>query len=393
MRQIISYIFLCSILLNAENITLNELLAQSVQIEQLENIIDKKGEAMKSKTLANTATSPLNYQQNLLRSQSKLESGYEHQLGFSKEIKLGNVQSLEREQSALNNEAILIDNQQSIVTLSNQIKNRYHDYCLEKTYLSSYRERVERFGVLYAKKERAFQEGEISKTELVQIALEKEKLEGQLNQLRETLSHSKKYLLSLGDFSQNSTFSCDDLSLIEKPNVSDNDALALTAQAYEKRMESVQKGLQRYGKTFDTVELSAGYLKELNRDVYNIGISIPLNFSSKKYEYERASLMQHASAIALEKEQLLGAKLREIDYLKAKLLQNYHAILLEQKLIHSHNNRLLPMINKSYRYGESTVVEYLLAQQSINHLEEKLLEEKKAYYRSFFNLLTLQEKQ
>ncbi|HHS91861.1 MAG TPA: hypothetical protein ENK82_00795, partial [Campylobacterales bacterium] len=226
-----------------------------------------------------------------------------------------------------------------------------------------------------------------------QIALEKEKLEGQLNQLRQTLSHSKKYLLSLGDFSQNSTFSCDDLSLIEKPNVSDNDALALTAQAYDKRMASVQKGLQRYGKTFDTVELSAGYLKELNRDVYNIGISIPLNFSSKKYEYERAFLMQHASAIALEKEQLLGAKLREIDYLKAKLLQNYHAILLEQKLIDSHNNRLLPMINKSYRYGESTVVEYLLAQQSINHLEEKLLEEKKAYYRSFFNLLTLQEKQ
>jgi outer membrane protein TolC len=367
-------------------------LEQSQQVQQIEEIIGKRAESMRSKTLANIETAPLTYSQRLLRSQSKIESGFEHEFSFSKEIKLGNVQSLEREQSELKNQANVIESQQSIVSVRNQIKNSYHQYCLEKLYSSTYEERFERVSLLYSKKQRAFEEGEISKTELMQIALEKEQLQGELEQFNQRVQYDRNYLFSLSNLSQEESFSCSDLYPIQESLVSDNDELTLSTQSYEKRIASVKKGLERYGKEFDSIELSGVYLRELGRDLYSIGVSVPLNFSSKKYEYERASLMQQSSALSLEKEQLVSSKRREIARLNSKLTQSYQAIALEEALIESHKEKLIPLIDKSYHYGESSVVEYLLAQQSMSRLEEKLLEEKRAYYRTLFSLLTIQEK-
>jgi len=385
-------ILLCSTLTWAESINLESLLEQSQQVQQIENIIGKRAEAMRSKTLANIETAPLTYSQTLSRSQSKIESGFEHEFSFSKEIKLGNVTSLEREQSELKNQANVIESLQTIVNVRNQIKNSYHQYCLEKRYSSTYEERFERVSLLYSKKQRAFEEGEISKTELMQIELEKERLQGELEQFNQRVQDDKNYLLSLSNLSQEESFSCRDLYPIQESLVSDNDELTLSTQSYEKRIASVQKGLERYGKEFDSIEISSGYVRELGRDVYSVGISVPLNFSSKKYEYERASLMQQSSALSLEKEQLVSSKRREIARLNSKLVQTYQAITLEETLIESHKNKLIPLIDKSYHYGESSVVEYLLAQQSMSRLEEKLLEEKRAYYRTLFSLLTIQEK-
>jgi len=385
-------ILLCSTLTWAESINLESLLEQSQQVQQIENIIGKRAEAMRSKTLANIETAPLTYSQTLSRSQSKIESGFEHQFSFSKEIKLGNVTSLEKEESELKNQANVIESLQTIVNVRNQIKNSYHQYCLEKRYSSNYEERFERVSLLYSKKQRAFEEGEISKTELMQIALEKERLQGELEQFNQRLEDDKNYLRSLSNLSQEVSFSCSDLYPIQESLISDNDELTLSTQSYEKRIASVQKGLERYGKEFDSIEISSGYVRELGRDVYSVGISVPLNLSSKKYEYERASLMQQSSALSLEKEQLVSSKRREIARLNSKLVQTYQAITLEETLIESHKEKLIPLIDKSYHYGESSVVEYLLAQQSMSRLEEKLLEEKRAYYRTLFSLLTIQEK-
>jgi len=385
-------ILLCSTLTWAESINLESLLEQSQQVQQIEEIIGKRAEAMRSKTVANIETAPLTYSQTLSRSQSKIESGFEHEFSFSKKIKLGNIPSLEKEQSELKTQANVIESQQSIVSVRNHIKNSYHQYCLEKLYSSTYEERFERVSLLYSKKQRAFEEGEISKTELMQIELEKERLQGELEQFNQRVEDDKNYLRSLSNLSQEVSFSCRNLYPIQESLVSDNDDLTLSTQSYEKRIASVQKGLERYGKEFDSIEISSGYVRELGRDVYSVGISVPLNLSSKKYEYERASLMQQSSALSLEKEQLVSSKRREIARLNAKLLQTYQAITLEETLIESHKEKLIPLIDKSYHYGESSVVEYLLAQQSMSRLEEKLLEEKRAYYRTLFSLLTIQEK-
>jgi outer membrane protein TolC len=376
----------------ASSVTLNELLENAQQPQQIQKAIESDALAMESKNLANTQTTPLTFEHGLSRSSSKIMSGFEHEIGFSKELKLGNIQKLEQQQTRLNNEAQSIEQEKYLITLSNRLKNSYHQYCLDSNYVHAFQEKYRRFSLLHSKKKTAYKHDEIAKTELLQLALEKNKLHNELENFHQKVEDEKHQILALAGFSEGDFISCQEVYPIAEQVIFDNTHLALTQKAFEKRIESRQVGLKRHSYKVESVELSMGYLKELERDVYTISVSVPLTLSSRKSEYERASLMHEASALSFQNEQVVAQKEYEVKTLQKKLRRNFQAIQSTQNSIEEYTNSLLPLMKKSYDYGESSVTEYLLSQQQLSQQEEKLLEEKKGYYQTLFTLYQISEK-
>jgi outer membrane protein TolC len=391
MRRIIAFTLLTQLSL-ASTIGLEQLLENAQQPQQIEKMIEHEFNALESKSLADTQASPLTLNHTLFRSVSSIQSGFEQEIGLSKEFKLGNVQELEQKANRLNNEAMKIEKEKLLVSFSNRLKNAYHQYCLDATYAISLQEKYESFTLLYEKKKKAYAEDEIAKTELLQIELEKHTLEGQLNNFLKQVEDEKQQLLLYSSFSEQEHVSCQELYPLAWDFMIDDSSFELTNTAYNKRIQSTQTALKRQSKKIDSIEISTGYLRELERDVYGIGISVPLNFSSNKSEYERVALMQHSSALSIEYEQALIEKKYDITKLQAKLSRTYQAILNTQENIDAFNEKLLPLMKKSYKYGESSVVEYLLSQQQLKVKEEALLAQKKGYYETLFTLYNISEK-
>ncbi len=390
MRSIIPLALLTQLSL-ASTIGLEQLLENAQQPQQIQKMIEHEFNALESKSLANTQASPLTVNHTLFRSVSSIQSGFEQEVGLSKEFKLGNVQELEQKANRLNNEASKIEKEKLLVSFSNRLKNAYHQYCLDDEYSLSLEEKYASFSLLYEKKKKAYLQDEIAKTELLQIELEKETLNGQLNNFLKQVEDEKQHLLLYSSFSEQDHVSCSELYPLTLDFIDDN-SFELTNTAYNKRIQSTQTALKRQSKKIDSIEISTGYLRELGRDVYGVGISVPLNFSSNKSEYERAALMQHSSALSIENEQALMEKKYEVAKLQAKLRRNYQAILNTQENIDAFNQKLLPLMKKSYKYGESSVVEYLLSQQQLRVKEEALLAQKKGYYETLFTLYNISEK-
>jgi outer membrane protein TolC len=358
----------------------------------MQRAIEMQSMAMESQNLADSQLEPLTYNQSLSRSTSTALSGFEHEFGFSKELKLGNLQEIEQRQRRLNNEASTLEQKQYIVELKNRVKNSYHQYCLNRDYKETFQNKVTQFNELYSKKEKAYKEDEIAKTELLQIELEKNRLENELVRFNQQVEDEKDALLTLTNFDNREQFSCQDLLPLTLKIDIESSGFPITEEAYSKRIESTQVGLKRYENKIDTIEVSAGYLRELERDVYTIGISIPLNSSSRQQEYERASLMHHSSALTLQNETLVLAKEQQRKALIREVKRTYQAVTAQEETINSFKSRLLPLVEKSYKYGESSVVEYLLSQQQLNQLQEQLLEKKRGYYEKLFTLYTISEK-
>jgi hypothetical protein len=376
----------------AEMIGLEVLLESAKQPKQIEKMIVHKFHALESKSLADVQTSPLTYSQSLSASISPMESGLEFEVGFSKELKLESISELELKANRLENEASSVEEAKLLVNFSNRLKNSYHQYCLNRQFLKAYEDKYERFSQLYEKKNRAYEEDEISKIELFQIELEKDKLANKRDNFLQQVEDERKELLSFTSLGEDHRISCYEMYPIAPSSLDEKNYFLLTKQAYHKRIESTQTALKRHSGGVDTFELSTGYVRELDRDVYTIGISVPLTFSSKRFEYERASLMEHSSALSVENEQKIENKKYEIKHLKSKLHRIYKDILNEEENMLSFENKLLPLMKKSYDYGESTVMEYLLGQQQMSSKETALLEKKKEYYQTLFTLYNISEK-
>jgi outer membrane protein TolC len=376
----------------AETIGLEALLENAQQPKQIEKMIEHKFNALESKSLANTQSTPLTFNPSLSRSVSSIESGFEYEIGFSKELKLGNIKALEKTADRLNNEAQSVEQKKLLVGFSNRLKNAYHQYCLDQEYVHTFQKKYERFTLLYDKKKKAYAEDEIAKTELLQIELEKNSLKNKLYSFSQQVEDKRQSLLALSSFGQEERISCQEIYPLSATFHSENNHFELTQKAYEKRLHSTQVSLKRHSKKIDTIEVSTAYLRELERDVYTIGVSIPLNFSSRKSEYERASLMHKSSALSSQNEQFLAQRSYEIHQLEARLQRAYDAIVNQEENIKDFKNKLLPLMQKSYEYGESSVIEYLLSQQQLSGKETILLEKKKDYYETLFTLYNLSEK-
>lgn len=376
---------------SASVVTLSDLIQNVEQKELLSQRITQEGFALESKNLADTEIDPLTFNQSLSRANGIGISGYQHEISFSKNFKLGNIQGLEQQQNRLNNEAYLLEQEKYLLTFDSRLGNLYHQYCLGSAYVNSFEETVANFSQLYAKKQRAYEQDEIAKTELLQLEFEKNKLQMDLDNLRQKEQNNKKQLLSLTSLNANDTLSCQDIYPIQAEVHLSSDAFKLSQEAYNKRIASTQVGLKRYSQKLESIEVSMGYANELDLNIYTIGVSIPLNLSTRKSEYERAALMHQSSALSFQNEQYLANKKSQINALEATLKEKFLNIEAQKQNINYYATSVLPLMKKSYEYGESSVIEYLLSQQKLTTLQQELLAKEKAYYQTLFQLYSMSE--
>lgn len=388
-------ILLFTIIINiacAVTVDLESILSSNSQKDRVEKMLEENYISNKIEGVADSQTSPLLFNSTLYHSDFKpLLSKFEYEIGFSKELKLGNVQELEEKSSLLNSEATKIEGEKRLIELDNQIKNIYNQYCLEREYLSSFSLNYNEFDELYQKKNKSYQLGEISRLELLKIELKKDELSSRIDNFSKIVEDKKRVLLSLGNFNVEDSLSCLDMTPIDGV-IEDIEEFSLTNSSYEKRVESSQVELNRYSKNIDSIEISTSYTKEIDRDLYSVGVSIPLNMSSKKYEYKKASIMHKISAVEHQKELFIEQSRLKIEELKLELKRIYNYINRLEQNIQKYNNSLLPLERKSYNYGESSIVEYILAKQNIINYKEQLLDKKREYYNLLFRAYILMEK-
>lgn len=318
---------------------------------------------------------------------------YEYGLGLSKVISLNNRQDLERSLLGLKDEAQMIEADKSILNFRNGMKNLYHQHCLDHKNYKSVKKNYEDFVKLYEKKQKAYEYQEISKAELMQLEIEKNRLHASLERIKMTQRISKQKLFGLGQVphAKKTKLTCTDMYVLREKVSLGKAVFSLSKEAQAKRHQSTEVALKRHSIAVDSIHLSLQYDQEIDIDKYSVGFSLPLNFSSKKSEHARASAMYESSALSLAYEHKMLEKNIQLKTLKSVLQSTAKMILsLEDNLL-AYEEKLLPLMKRSYDMGETTVIEYLLNRQNYRQLKQELFATQKSYYHTLFSLYTLSE--
>jgi len=391
------YIIIVSMLIElgyANAITLEQILTSSKKHNKFIKSLDQKSIAQEAKNQADTASDPIElFTTGTKAYPTNAPNDYEYAAGISKKILLDNIQAKEQLITRLNNQAGQIEEEIEILNFHQAIKNLYHQHCVDFDDYQSFIQNYKDFEKLYSKKEKAYNYQEISKTELMQLAIEKNRLFAQLQQskMRQERSRESLLLQSHLDATSKSQLSCNDTYPIQEDIKYSKEQFILTKEAYKKRISSTKNAIQRYSTVIDSIDLSVQYDKEIDIEKYSIGVSIPLNFTSKRSESERVAAMHQEQAISLKHEEEIHQKKGQIVQLKAKLQSKAIMIGSIKKDLQSYKNELLPLIKKSYDLGESSVIEYLLNRQKYYQLKQELFTTQREYYQTLFTLYSVIE--
>ena len=393
MKLIILFVLLIQ-LSQGSTLTLKTLLASVDNNNVLTQAIDAERLHLKARNLADTASDPMDLYGTGTRAYPDFgESDYEYSVGLSKTLPWGNTQEKDQTIIRLNNEAYFLEEGKKILNFKNGLKNLYHQYCLDYKNYKSVKENYQDFAVLYKKKQKAYKYKEISKSELMQLELSKNRLFAELQKMKmiQKRSKHKLFILSGMKHTDKTVLSCRDMYPIRENVKLKEHTFQLTRQAHQKRLQSTQVALERHSKALDSITLSAQYDQEIDIDRYSIGVSIPLSFTSKKSEQERAAAMHQNSTLDFQYEQTMIEKKSILLELRSTLKGNALMIKSLKKNLNDYSKNLLPLIKKSYDLGESSVIEYLLNRQNYNQMKQELFSTQKAYYHTLFRLYTLSE--
>ncbi len=387
-----SLIVVCAVgVLHASNLSLQSLLDEAAKHSDLSKAIEQETLSLAAKRKADTATDPLAlYLQGTRAYPDGARSGNEYAVGASKTFKFSSVRESELSMLRLSNEADLLEGKRSILNFRNGLKRLYHQHCLDKQNYRAFKKSYDDFMKLYEKKQKAYRYQEISKTELLQLETEKNKLYATLVSLDMEQEMSRVTLSTLSNVPESSYYTCNDLYPI-RSSVALPEHFALTKEAYIKRMQSAKEAVHRYSQGIDSVNVSAQYTNEIDTDRYSIGVSIPLNFGSEKYEQERAAAMYRHSAVEHRLHQILKQKRSQLMQLKAMLKSQAFMVNALTKNYKKYKQKVLPLIQRSYVLGEVSVIEFLLGRQKLYQLQEEIFQTKKAYYNTLFNLYSVNE--
>jgi len=378
----------------ASTLTLNTLLRTASEHNALSKALDQNTLATRSQSLADTADDPYElYGEGTKAIPHAGKQGYEYAVGISKNIKLGNIQTQERDIANLQSEATRLEGQKRLINFKNSLKNIYHQHCIDVQKYRSMKQSYADLLKLYKKKQKAYNYQEVSKIELMQLQGEKNTLFTQLEELKmmQNISKQKVLMLSSANTTKHTQLSCRDMYPI-RDKVSLGKRFTLSKEAKYKRIQSAQKSLKRYSHAFESISVSGQYGKELDTDRYTIGVSLPLNFSSSKNEHAKAAAMYKASAIEYGYEQNIKEKKALLSELQSQLATQARMSKALSKNYRTYKKKLIPLVKKSYDLGEISVIEYLLNRQKLYTLNQEVYASKKAYYNTLFRLYTLSEK-
>jgi len=374
--------------------TLDKILRSAAKNNTLDKALQQQSLALEAKNKANTAYEPMELFGEGSRANPIIGgSGNEYAVGVSKKFMFGNIQDQEQKMTRLSNQATLLEEEKNILNFKNGLKNIYHQHCLDVQNYRSFDQSYQAFKKLYKKKQKAYKYQEISKTELMQLEIEKNSLYAQLQEIKMQQNISKQNLLMLSKvpYTGSSRLSCHDMYPI-RTHVKLGSTFQLSEEAYEKRVQSTQEAVNRYSHDVDSIDLSAQYTNELGVNKYTVGFSIPLNFTSERSEEERAAAMYQHSAISYKHEQTMTEKKSLLVQMRSRLKGNALMVKTLMGNYRNYKKNLLPLIQKSYDLGETSVIEYLLNRQRSYQLRQEIYATKKAYYNTLFKLYTLSEK-
>lgn len=374
--------------------TLDKILRSAAKHNTLDKALEQQSLALEAKNKANTAYEPLALFGEGSRANPIIGgSGNEYVVGVSKKIILGNIRDQEQKMARLSNQAYLLEEEKNILNFKNGLKNIYHQHCLDRQNYKSFDQNYQAFKKLYRKKQKAYKYQEISKTELMQLEIEKNTLYAELQDIKmqKDISKQNLFMLSKVPYTDAARLSCKDMYPI-RTHVKLGSTFQLSNEAYEKRIQSTQEALNRYSHEVDSIDLSAQYTNELDVDKYTIGFSLPLNFTSEKSEKERAAAMYQNSAISYKHEQDMTEKRSLLIQMRSQLKGNALMVKTLMGNYRNYQKNLLPLIQKSYDLGETSVIEYLLNRQRSYQLRQEIYATKKAYYNTLFKLYTISEK-
>ena len=393
MKHIILFLLLIQ-LAEASTLTLKKVLASANNNNTLTQAIDQERLFLEARNLADTSLDPMELFGTGTRAYPKDgRNDYEYSVGLSKKLTWGDTKEEDQTIIRLNNEAYLLEEDKKILNFKNGLKSLYHQHCLDYKNYKSFKQNYQDFAKLYKKKQKAYKYQEISKAELMQLEIEKNKLYAQLQEIEMIQKISKQKLFILGriNHSAKTALSCSDMYPIRENVKLKENRFQLSKKAYQKRIQSTQVALDRHSKVLDSISLAIQYDKEIDIDKYTIGVSIPLLFSTNRSEQERAAALYKNSAIGFYHEQTMLEKKSMFSELKSTLKSNALMIRSLKNNLYNYKKSLLPLIKKSYDLGESSVIEYLLNRQNYRQLEQELFATQKAYYHTLFRLYTLSE--
>jgi len=392
MKKFILFISLCSLAI-AKPITLDEIQQELKTTHPFYQIQDEKKALNEADIKANHSPSEFVLD---ATGADAIENGqdgeFEYSIGLSKTFILGDRRDKQIKIAELKNQAKLLNMQKEMLTFSNEISRAYHKSCLDREQTESFSKLYDEFQTLYNKKLKAYKYKDISKKELLQLKIEKADLFQELQSLKTKQMISKNALLELLKNSDtNRELSCKDLYKMEFDFKDSNKLFSLSKNYYDSLLESVKLSQNLYDRKFETIDLSLGYDNEIDTDRYGMGFSLPLSFTSSRNEYKKISSIHKQKVIKLQRENLFIEKNREFKRLNTKLQNEKNIVLKTQNNIKTFKDELLPLIEKSYQLGESSVVEYLLSKQKLFKLQNSLNEHKKAYYNTLFDLINVSE--
>ena len=395
MRRYITLLIVAYTLLQAQTVTLDEFIQNVQQLKLLDKSIKQEADALEAEVQSDIADEPFvlsHYISKIGTSVDNLKNGIDTSL--SKEMRLGDIKELEERMYRLSNESYILSKKEDVIALKNELLLVYHQYCLGESYLNSYQNYYSHIKELYRKKKIAYEHNDIAKTELLQVEFEKDRQNRELKNLIRKQQNIKETLLALGGYGLDDSFVCSDLYPIKGDiDLDTNELFPISKEVYKKEQDSIKVGVQRYSKKLESLNLSLGYNHEVDTDFYTVGVELPLNFTSRKNEYKKASLLYQYSAN--ETKHHLSIKQRELKLkeVQSQLKNISQEILGIEDNIRAFQAKLMPLIQKSYDYGESSVMEYLLTQQKLNILQRELLDAKERYYKRLFRLYTLSQRE
>ncbi len=393
MKKLIPLIF-CTTILSAQNIDLAKIISHVRLHHPNYKAMEAESLALNAKILADYARPASSISLDTTNADpDNGKSEMEYSLGASTIVDLANTRGLELESGDLQNEATLLYKQKELFKFSNEIRNLYHQGCLNKESVKILQTTLDAFNKLYRKKEKAYKFQEISKKELLQLQLEQKLLKQKVTSHRKEYEISKEALLNLISIPHKSDtgFECKDLSPIVNTISIDNSPFILSNLAFEKEMESLDKQNKRYSKALEPIELSLHYDDEIDTKKTGIGFSVPLSFTSAKNEQSRVFILHQKEMKKFRHNGWLLEQLAQKKRLEAELKGDFTKINALKENIKIYENTLMPLIEKSFQMGESSVIEYLMGRQKLLEISLELIETKKSYYNKLFNLYTLIE--
>jgi len=376
----------------AQPITIEQILEQTKVQHPLYQAKEQTRLSLEAQSRANYASKPLEL--SLSGAQATPDEGattLEYSVGVSKTFAFGDTRTLGLSADRLTNEAQLLQKEKALIALSNRIQNLYHQSCLDKENRLLIEASLQTYRTLYKKKKKAYKYQEISKKELLQLQMQMRTLKQKAHSSRASEKISQERLYDLSTITEHLPLSCQDITALSPSIILDDTPFVLSQAAFNKELSALGKLEKKYNRSIDNINIGASYDDEIDTKRVGVRFAVPLSFTSEKNEQNHLAIMHQKALKKQQQKNWMMEQTSSKKQLAGELENAYNAIIMIEENHTLYKETLMPLIEKSFKYGESSSLEYILGRQELLALSQELIQTKKTYYKTLFTLYSLIE--